>query len=150
MSLFDQISNDIKEAMKARETVRLEALRGLKKEFIEAKTAKGATAELLDDDALKIVQKLVKQRRDTAEIYKVQNREDLAARELEEAEVLSVYLPRQLTEKELEEAVKAIVLKSGVTSPKEMGKVMGLATKELAGKADGKAVADMVKRLLNS
>lgn len=149
MSLFDQVSNDIKEAMKARETVRLEALRGLKKEFIEAKTAKSATAELSDDEALKIVQKLVKQRRDTAEIYKTQNRADLADREVEEANALAVYLPKQLTAEELEIAVKSIIEKSGITSAKEMGKVMGLASKELAGKADGKVIADMVKRLLS-
>ncbi|MFT3740254.1 MAG: GatB/YqeY domain-containing protein [Breznakibacter sp.] len=149
MSLFDQVSNDIKEAMKARESVRLEALRGLKKEFIEAKTAKSATAELSDDEALKIVQKLVKQRKDTAEIYSSQNRADLADRELEEANALSVYLPKQLSAGELEIAIKALIEESGVVSAKEMGKVMGLASKELAGKADGKAIADMVKRLLS-
>lgn len=150
MTLFEQVSNDIKEAMKARETVRLEALRGLKKEFIEAKTAKSATAELGDDEALKIVQKLVKQRRDTAEIYKAQNRPDLLERELAEAEALAVYLPKQMSSDELLVAIKAIIEKSGVTSPKEMGKVIGLANKELAGKADGKAIADLVKQLLNS
>jgi uncharacterized protein len=150
MTLFDQVSNDIKEAMKARETVRLEALRGLKKEFIEAKTAKGATAELADDDALKIVQKLVKQRRDSADIYNTQNRPDLAERELAEAEALSGYLPKQLSADELEIAVKTIIAQSGAASIKEMGKVIGLANKALAGKADGKAIADLVKKLLGN
>ncbi len=150
MSLFEQVSADIIAAMKAREAVKLEALRGVKKEFIEAKSAKGATAELSDDEALKIIQKLVKQRRDTAEVYKGQNRADLADKEIEEADFIAVYLPAQFTESELEAAIKEIIAQTGVTSAKEMGKVMGVASKALAGKADGKAVSDMVKKLLNS
>lgn len=149
MTIFDQVSEQIKEAMKARQTVRLDALRGVKKEFIEAKTSKGANAELADEDAIKIIQKLVKQRRDTAEIYQSQGRPELAEKELEEVAAMSVFLPLQMTEAELEVAVKELITRAGATSAKEMGKVMGLA-KELSGKADGKAVADMVKKLLNS
>jgi uncharacterized protein YqeY len=149
MSIFDQVSAEIIVAMKAREAVRLDALRGIKKEFIEAKTSKGANAELTDDEAIKIIQKLVKQRRDTAEVYKSQARPELAEKEIAEADVMSVFLPQQMSEAELEAAVKELIARAGATSAKEMGKVMGLA-KELAGKADGKAIADMVKKLLNS
>ncbi|WP_430813026.1 GatB/YqeY domain-containing protein [Carboxylicivirga sp. RSCT41] len=148
MSLEAQISNDIKEAMKAKDRIRLEALRGVKKEIIEAKTSKGAAEELTDADVMKIVQKMVKQRKDAAELFKSQNREDLAEKELEEVEAISVYLPAQLTKEELEPIVKAIIEKVGATSMKEMGKVMGVASKELAGKADGKDISAVVKQLL--
>ncbi|MCG8578402.1 MAG: GatB/YqeY domain-containing protein [Bacteroidales bacterium] len=148
MSLEAQISNDIKEAMKAKDRIRLEALRGVKKEMIEAKTSKGAAEELTDADVMKIVQKMVKQRKDAAELFKSQNREDLAEKELEEVEAISVYLPAQLTKEELEPIVKAIIDKVGATSMKEMGKVMGVASKELAGKADGKDISAVVKQLL--
>lgn len=149
MSLFEQVSEDIKAAMKARETVRLDALRGVKKEFIEAKTAKGASSELADSDAVKIIQKMVKQRKETAEIYKTQGRTDLAEKELDEAAILSQYLPKQMDLSELEAAIRLIIEKTGVTSVKEMGKVMGIASKELAGKADGKIISDTVKKLLS-
>lgn len=149
MNLFDQISNDIKEAMKAREKVRLEALRGVKKELLEAKTSKGSDGEISDEDGLKIIQKLVKQRKDSADVYLSQDRKDLAEKELEEVQVLSVYLPAQMSDAELEVAVKLIIESTGATSMKEMGKVMGIASKQLSGKADGKKIADTVKRLLS-
>ena len=148
MSLFDQISNDIKTAMLARDKQRLEALRGIKKEFIEAKTAKGADGELHDDVALKILAKRAKQRRESAQIYAEQNRPDLAGPELAEAAVIESYLPQPMTDAELEAALKEIIAEVGVTSAKEMGKVMGVASKKLAGKADGKAISEKVKALL--
>lgn len=150
MNLFDQISEDIKKAMLAREKVRLEALRGVKKEFLEAKTAKGANGELSDETAVKIMVKMVKQRKESAKIYEENNRPELAANELEEAAVIEEYLPKQLSEEELTEALKAIITETGATGPKEMGKVMGVATKRLAGKAEGKAISAKVKELLNS
>lgn len=148
MSLELQINNDIKEAMKAKDRIRLEALRGVKKEVLEAKTAKGAAEEVSDADVMKIVQKMVKQRKDAAELFASQNREDLAEKELAEVEAISVYLPAQLTQEELVPVVKAIIEKVGATSMKEMGKVMGVASKELAGKADGKDISAVVKQLL--
>lgn len=148
MSLFDQISNDIKTAMLARDKQRLEALRGIKKEFIEAKTAKGADGELHDDVALKILAKMAKQRRESAQIYAEQNRPDLAEPELSEAAVIESYLPQPMTDAELEAALKEIIAEVGATSAKEMGKVMGVASKKLAGKADGKAISEKVKALL--
>jgi len=148
MKLEDQINNDIKEAMKAKARVRLEALRGVKKEIIEAKTAKGSGDEVSDDDIIRIIQKMVKQRKDAAELFKSQNREDLAEKEMEEIEAIKDYLPAQLSKEELETAVKAIIEKVGATSMKEMGKVMGMASKELAGRAEGKEISAMVKVLL--
>lgn len=134
MSLFDQISNDIKAAMLARDKQRLEALRGIKKEFIEAKTAKGSDGELHDDVALKILSKMAKQRRESAQIYTEQNRPDLAEPELAEAAVIESYLPQPMSEAELEEAIKAIIAEVGATSVKEMGKVMGQLPKSWRGK----------------
>ena len=148
MSLFDTINNDIKKAMLARDHVRLEALRGIKKEFLEAKTAKGADGELSDETANKILAKMLKQRRESAEIYKGQNREDLAQSELAEAAVIEQYLPKPLTDDELVAALKEIIARVGATSQKEMGKVMGVASKELAGRADGKAISAKVRELL--
>ncbi len=148
MSLFDQISNDIKEAMKAKDKVRLETLRNVKKVFLEAKTAPGANDELTDDTALKLIQKLVKQGKDSAEIYKGQGREDLAEGELAQVAVLEAYLPKQMSEAELEAALKAIIAEVGATSAKDMGKVMGVATKRLAGQAEGRAISAKVKELL--
>lgn len=148
MNLFDQISEDIKAAMKARDHVRLEALRGVKKELLEAKTAKGAGDELPDAEALKILKKMVKQRRESAQIYVEQNRADLAETETAQADIIETYLPAAMTPEQLEAAIKAIIEKTGVTNIKEMGKVMGVASKELAGKADGKAISDCVKKLL--
>ena len=148
MNLFDQISEDIKAAMKARDHVRLEALRGIKKELLEAKTAKGAGDELPDAEAMKILKKMVKQRRESALIYVEQNRADLAETENAQADIIETYLPAAMTPEQLEAAVKAIIEKTGVTNIKEMGKVMSVASKELAGKADGKDISDCVKRLL--
>lgn len=148
MELFDQVSNDIKEAMKAKDKVRLETLRNVKKFFLEAKTAPGANDTLTDDAALKIMQKLVKQGKDSAEIYKGQGREDLAQAELDQVAVIESYLPKQMTPEELEAAVKEIIAETGATSGKDMGKVMGVASKKLAGKAEGRAISTMVKQLL--
>lgn len=148
MSLFDQVSKDIIEAMKAKDKIRLEALRGVKKEFIEAKTAKGAEGDLDDDHAVKILQKMVKQRRDSAEIYTGQDRADLAEKELSEVSVLEKYLPKQLSADELEAKLKEIIAQVGATSAADMGKVMGVATKTLAGLAPGKAISETVKKLL--
>lgn len=150
MNLFDKVSEDIKKAMLARDKVRLEALRGAKKEFLEAKTAKGANGELSDDNATKILVKMVKQRKESARIYQENNRPELADNELAEAAVLEEYLPKQLSPEELETEIRAIVTETGATGPKEMGKVMGVATKRLAGKAEGRAISDMVKNILNS
>ncbi len=149
MSLFDQISNDIKEAMKAKDKIRLETLRNVKKVFLEAKTAPGANDTLADDTALKLIQKLVKQGKDSAEIYRGQGREDLAEGELAQVNVLEAYLPKQMTEAELEAALKDIIAEVGATGAKDMGKVMGTATKRLAGKAEGRAISAKVKELLN-
>ena len=148
MNLFDQVSDDIKSAMLAKDKVRLEALRGIKKEFLEAKTAKGADGELTDDMAMKILAKMVKQRKESAQIYTEQNRPDLAEPELAEAAVIETYLPKQMNEEELTEALKAIIAQVGATTPQEMGKVMGVATKQLAGRADGRAISAKVKELL--
>lgn len=148
MNLFDKVSEDIKKAMLAREKVRLEALRGVKKEFLEAKTAKGANGELTDETAVKILVKMVKQRKESAKIYEENNRPELAANELEEAAVIEEYLPKQLSPEELEAELKSIIAEVGATSAKEMGKVMGVATKRLAGRAEGKAIQVKVKELL--
>jgi hypothetical protein len=146
--LFDDISEGIKEAMKAKDAVRRDTLRNVKKVFLEAKTAPGANDELSDADALKILQKLAKQGRESAEIFTQQGRADLAENELAQVRVLEEYLPKQLSEAELESALRAIIAQLGVTEPREMGKVMGVATKQLAGKADGKAISAMVKKIL--
>lgn len=146
--LFDQISNDIKEAMKARDKVRLEALRNIKKVFIEAKTAPGANDTLEDAQALKILQKLAKQGHDSADLYNSQNRPDLAEEEMAQVNVIESYLPKQMSEEEIEAVVKEIIAQTGAQSMKEMGKVMGVASKQLAGKADGKKISEIVKTLL--
>lgn len=149
MNLFDQISNDIKEAMKARDKVRLEALRNVKKYFLEAKTAPGAADELTDDAALKIIQKLVKQGKDSATLYTEQGRADLAEAELAQVAAIEVYLPKQMTEGELTAALQGIIAETGATGPKDMGRVMGVATKQLAGRAEGRAISAKVKELLS-
>ena len=141
MSLFDTINEDIKKAMLARDHARLLALRGVKKEFLEAKTAEGAGGELTDATATKIIAKMVKQRKESAAIYTGQNRDDLAQSELAEVAVLEEYLPKQLTDEELTAAVKAIIEQVGATSMKEMGKVMGVASKQLAGIAEGGVIS---------
>ena len=148
MNLFDQISEDIKKAMLAREKVRLEALRGIKKEFLEAKTAKGAGGELTDETAIKILVKMAKQRKESAKIYADNNRQELADNELAEAAVIEEYLPKQLSDEELTITLKSIIEEVGATGPKDMGKVMGVASKRLAGKAEGKVISAKVKELL--
>lgn len=148
MTLFEQINNDIKVAMKAREKGRLEALRGIKKVMIEAKTAKGAGADLSDDEALKIIAKLAKQGSDSATIYKEQGRADLYDQEMEQVAIFEKYLPEKMSDEDLTTAVKAIIEEVGATTMKDMGKVMGLASKKLAGKADGSAISVKVKALL--
>jgi uncharacterized protein len=146
--LFDTISADIKTAMLAREKVALEALRGIKKEFIEAKTAKGSDGNLADDVAVKILQKMVKQRKESAQIFAEQNRPELAENELAEAAVIEKYLPTQMTDAELTAAVSAVIAQVGATGPQDMGKVMGIASKQLAGKTEGRLISEKVKALL--
>lgn len=148
MSLFDQISKDIIAAMKAKDKVRLDTLRNIKKLFLEAKTAPGANDELSDADALKIMQKMVKQGKDSAEIYASQNRADLADAELAQVAVIEEYLPKQLSEDELRERLKAIIAETGAQGPKDMGKVMGTASKQFAGLAEGRTISAIVKELL--
>lgn len=148
MDLFDKISDDIKKAMLARDAVRLESLRGIKKEFLEAKTAKGSDGTLPDEKAVQILSKMIKQRKESAEIYTQQNRPELAEAELAQAAVIEEYMPKQLSDEELTAALREIIARVGATSPKEMGKVMGLASKELAGKAEGRAISAKVKELL--
>ena len=148
MTIFEQVSKDIVAAMKAKDKVRLDALRNIKKYFLEAKTAPGANDELSDVDATKILAKLAKQGRDTAALYVEQKRPDLAEAEAAQAAVIEEYLPQPLTPEELETALREIIAQVGATSPKDMGKVMGVASKQLAGKADGKAISTKVKELL--
>ena len=148
MDLFDRISEDIKKAMLARDSQRLEALRGVKKEFLEAKTAKGSDGNLTDEKAVQILAKMIKQRKESAEIYTQQNRPELAEAELAQAAVIEEYMPKQLSGEELAEALREIIARVGATSAKEMGKVMGVASKELAGKAEGRAISAKVKELL--
>ena len=143
MDLFEQVSEDIKNAMKAKDKVALETLRNVKKFFLEAKTAPGANDTLTDADALKIMQKLVKQGKDSATIYVQQGRQDLADVEFEK------YLPQQMSAEELEKELKAIIAQVGAAGPKDMGKVMGVASKALAGRAEGRMISETVKRLLN-
>lgn len=146
--LFDRVSNDIKTAMLAREKVTLEALRGIKKEFIEAKTAKGSDGNLADDVAVKILLKMMKQRKESALIYTEQNRPELAENELAEAAVIEKYLPVQMTDSELELAISQIIAEVGAAGPQDMGKVMGVASKKLAGKTEGRLISEKVKALL--
>lgn len=148
MDLFDTISNDIKAAMLARQKVRLETLRGIKKEFLEAKTAPGANGVLTDPDAIKILVRMAKQRRESAAIYAENNRPELAENELAEMAVIEEYLPKALSPDEMQAKLAEIITRVGAAGPKDMGKVMGVATKELAGRADGKAVSAMVRQML--
>jgi uncharacterized protein len=149
MTLFDKISDDLKSAMLARQKERLESLRAIKTALLLAKT-ESATHDLTPELELKILQKLVKQRRESAEIFKSQNRMDLYQKEVDEASIIEEYLPRQMSEAELVPLLRDIIERVGASSPKDMGKVMGTASKELAGKADGKMIADKVKELLAS
>ena len=149
MSLETQIQQDIKSAMLAKEKTRLESLRAVKAAILLAKTADGSES-IADEAVVKIIRKLVKQRKETAQIYRQQTRPELADNELAEASYMEVYLPAQLSEAELEAELKKIIARVGATQPSEMGKVMGAATKELAGKADGKMISALVKKLLAS
>lgn len=148
MSLEKEISQGIMDAMKSKQPVRLATLRNVKKYIIEAKTATGGISELPDADVLKIISKLAKQGSDSAAIYTQQNRPDLAAEEAAQVAVLEEFLPKRMSEAELTEAVRAIIAETGATSMKEMGKVMGVASKQLAGRADGKDISAKVKELL--
>ena len=148
MTLFEQINKDIPAAMKAKDKVRLETLRNIKQYFIVAQTAPGAAEVLSDDNALKILSKLAKQGRDTAALYTEQGRPDLASEELGQVAVIEEYLPQPLSAEELEAEVKNIISEVGAAGPKDMGKVMGVASKKLAGRADGKAISELVKKIL--
>ena len=148
MELEKQSQADMVTAMKAHETVRLAALRGIKAAILLAKTSEGGNGEVSDADIVKIIQKLVKQRKESAEIYAGQNRQELADNELAEAAAMEVYLPKQLSEAEVEAELKKIIEETGASKPSDMGKVMGTATKRLAGQADGKLISSIVKRLL--
>ena len=147
MSIQTEVSEQIKTAMKAKDTVSLEALRALKSAFLLANTS-GANVTMSEAEELKIVQKLVKQRQDSASIYSEQGRMDLAEPELAQAKVLEQFLPKQMSEAELTSAIQSIINSSGASSIKDMGKVMGIASKDLAGKADGKSISEVVKKLL--
>ena len=146
--LFEQISSDIVAAMKAKDKVRLLALRNVKKYFIEAKTAPGSNDELTDEAAMKVLAKLAKQGRDTAQIYLSQNRADLAEEEMKQVRVIEEYLPKQMEDDELRAALSEIIAEVGATTARDMGKVMGVATKRLAGKAEGRAISELVNSLL--
>lgn len=148
MDLFEKVSEDIKNAMKAKDRVALETLRNVKKVFLEAKTAPGANDTLTDETATKLIAKLVKQGRDAADIYVQQGRPDLAEAELAQVKVMENYLPKQLSAEELEAVLKEIITQVGAAGPKDMGKVMGVASKQLAGKAEGRAISAKVKELL--
>ncbi len=148
MNLFELISEDIKKAMLAKDKVALDALRSVKKEFLEAKTAKGSDGELHDDQALKILQKMVKQRKESAEMFIGAGRPELADNELAQVKVIEQYLPQQMSEEELTAVLREIIAAVGASGPQDMGKVMGTATKQLAGKAEGKMISTKVKELL--
>ncbi len=150
MSLFDKINADIKTAMLAREKDKLEPLRAVKAAFLMARTEKGASDNLSEDAEIKIIQRLVKQRKDSAEIYKTNNREELYTKEVFEANLIAQYLPAQLSDSEIEEEVRSIITKVGATGPQDMGKVMGMASKQMAGKAEGKMISTVVKTVLSS
>ena len=147
--LFEQVSADIVSAMKNKDKVRLMALRNVKKYFIETKTAPGANDELSDEDAIKILAKLAKQGKDTAAVYESQNRADLAEEEMKQVHIIEEYLPKPLSAEELRTALSAIIQETGVTDVKEMGRVMGIASKRLAGKAEERTISAMVRELLS-
>ncbi len=148
MNLEQKVMADMKDAMKAKDEAGLRGLRAIKAEIIKAKTEPGANGELTDDVENKMLQKMMKQRKDSLEIYRTQNRDDLAKKEKEEIAIIEKFLPKQLSNEELKEILKSIIQQVGASSPADMGKVMGVATKQLAGKADGKAISASVKELL--
>ena len=148
MSLINQIDQDIKQAMLAKQEARLRGLRAIKSALLLARTEKGASEDISQETEIKVLQKLIKQRKESADIYKSQNREDLYKIEAEEMEVIEAFLPKQMERGEIEAYLKDLINKVGATSVKDMGKVMGAANKELAGKADGKTISEVVKQLL--
>lgn len=148
MSLLDKVNADIKAAMLAKEKEKLEAIRAIKTAILVALTEKGASDTLSEEAEIKLLQKQVKQRRETADIYNQQNRADLAAKETFEADIIETYLPKQMSAEEIEAALTAIITQVGAKAPSDMGKVMGVASKQLAGKADGRIISETVKRLL--
>lgn len=148
MSLLDKVNADIKTAMLAKEKEKLEAIRAIKTAILVALTEKGASDTLSEETEVKLLQKQVKQRRETADIYNQQNRADLAAKEIFEADIIEAYLPKQMTAEEIEAVLKTIITQVGAKAPSDMGKVMGVASKQLAGKADGRIISETVKRLL--
>ncbi len=150
MSLEQQIMTELKAAMLAKNEAALRALRAIKSAILLAKTADGQKSDLTSDDEQKLLQKLAKQRKDSLEVFTAQQREDLAQKEREELEIIEKFLPKQLSEQELKDALTAIITEVGASTPADMGKVMGVATKQLAGTADGKAISAMVKTLLGS
>ena len=150
MSLTEKIAADLINAMKSKDKISLEAIRAAKTAFVLARSEKGANSILTPEEELKIIQKLVKQRRESATIYKEQNRPDLYEKEVSEADVLEKYLPAKMSDEELQNIIKAIIERVGAKSPSDMGKVMGVATKELAGKADGKEISARVRQLLGA
>jgi uncharacterized protein YqeY len=148
MSLINHVDQDIKKAMLAKDPDKLRGLRAIKAALLLARTEKGAAEDLTEDAEVKVLQKLIKQRKESAEIYKSQNREDLYTIELQEMQVIEPYLPTQMSREEIETSIKQIISSVGATSVKDMGKVMGAANKELAGKADGRTISEVVKTLL--
>lgn len=148
MSLEQKIMTDLKAAMLAKDEAGLRSLRAVKAAILLAKTSEGSTGELKEEDEIKLLQKLVKQRKDSLEIFQQQNRSDLARKEEEEIAVIEKFLPKQMSQEELREEIAKIISTTGASSPADMGKVMGVATKQLAGKADGKAISALVKELL--
>lgn len=149
MKLTEQIDADLKAAMLARDEVRKLTIRGIKKEIIEARTAPGSSGEVGDEEVVKICAKLLKQRKDSAAIYIQQSRPELAESELAEAAILEGYMPKQMSTEELESAIRSIIAQTGAEGPKDMGKVMGIASKQLAGKVEGRVLSDTVKQILN-
>ena len=148
MSLFTKVDQDIKQAMLAKQPDRLRGLRAIKSALLLARTEKGAAEELTAEAEIKVLQKLIKQRKESAEIYKTQNRDDLYQIEMEEMKVIEPYLPQQMTRFEIEGYIQELITRLGATSVSEMGKVMGIASKELTGQADGKTISEVVRQLL--
>ena len=149
MSLEQKVMADLKTAMLAKDEKTVRSLRAIKAAILLAKTSEGAAGELKEEDEIKMLQKMVKQRKDSLEIYEQQNRADLAGKEREEIEVIEKFLPKQMSAEELQLEIKKIIAETGAASPADMGKVMGAATKKLAGKADGKTISSVVKELLS-
>lgn len=150
MALLNNLTDELKAAMRAKDTLKLEALRAIKSAVLLAKTASAGDAELPEEEEIKLLQKLVKQRKDSALIYREQNRDDLATPEEAQAEVIAKFLPEQLTTEAIEKIIDEIIVKTGAEGMKDMGKVMGMASKEMAGKADGKTISTIVKQRLNT